>query len=159
VRKYIFYGIGRYDRTPRLWSETEVSKRKCHDETRAESDLAGIRLLAEMFGRFEIRDWGLDEPRIRLALISQVFRELKRPVPGERSGHEMVNMTVLWRAANEPADKVPLEWISLSWKPDDQVVEDRGFDGVWADIETAAWYAWALDDRIGIDDVVDMCYI
>jgi hypothetical protein len=60
VRKYVFYGIGRNDRTLRLWSETEVSKRKCDDETMAESDRAGIRLLAEMFGRFEMRDWGLE---------------------------------------------------------------------------------------------------
>jgi hypothetical protein len=158
VRKYDFYGIGRNDRMLRLWSETEVSKPECHDETRAESDLAGIRLLAEMFGRFEMRDWGLDEPRIRLALNSQVYRELMRPVPGERSGHEMVNMTVLWWAGGEPADKMPLDWIPASWKPDDQIVEDRGLDGVWAEIETAAWYASALDDQISIQDVCDMCY-
>jgi hypothetical protein len=53
---------------------------------------------------------------------------------------------------------MPLDWISASWKPDDQVVDDRGADGVWADLETAVWYASALDDQISIQDVCDMCY-
>ena len=142
----------------RMWSEIEVSKRKCRDEAQVENDRAGVCFLAEMFGRFEMRDWGLDEGQVRLALNSLVYRELMRPVPGEKPGRELVNVTALWRAANEPADKMPLDWISVSWQLDDQVVEDRGAAGVWANLETAAWYAAALDDRIGVNDVVDVCY-
>ena len=136
-----------------------MNKRKCQDETRAENDRAGLRFLAEMFGRFEMRDWGLNEGQFQLALTSLVFRALVRPVPDQTADHELVNVTALWRAANEPSDKMPLDWISVSWKPDDQVVDDRGADGVWADFETAAWYAADLDDRIGIEDVTAMCYI
>jgi hypothetical protein len=141
-----------------MGSETEMSKHKRRDQTRVEDDLAGIRFLAEMSGRLEMRDWGLDEGQLQFALASLVYRELMRPVPGQRAGPYLVNVTALWRAANAPADKMPLDWISVSWKPDEQVVDDRGADGVWADFETAAWYAAALDDRIGIVDVLEMCY-
>ncbi len=62
----------------------------------------------------------------------------------------MVNLTALWTRAGSPPDKSP-------GAADAYVsIEDRGAEGVWADDETAVWYAVALDERITVDDALDL---
>jgi hypothetical protein len=135
----------------------KVGKCKRQQHAGDQNDQDGIRFLAEMFGRFEMRDWGLEKWQIQLALVSPVFKELLRPAVGDPQ-NELVNVTAIWRAAGEPADKKPLEWIASSWKPEDHLVEDRGADGVWVDFETAAWYASGLDGRLDSAHVTWMLY-
>jgi hypothetical protein len=74
---------------------------------------------------------------------------------------ELIPLAPLWNTAGSPQDRQPREWIANHTREmADQgvVVEDRGEAALFADYQSAAWYAQALDPTIEPWHIVETFY-
>jgi hypothetical protein len=141
----------------------------------------------ELLVRAEMHSWKIDlEPwQKHFCILSHVFRDLTRqeaspekvffarpkregflppsPLWGETeprphpkpTPEQLYNLTRLWQIAGEPADKLPSEW---KLGAEDEIVQDRGEAGVWANWESACWFCCHLDERLDHADMASVLY-
>lgn len=103
--------------------------------------------IGQMFIAFDLRDWRLAEWEYQLLEDSDVFRWLcYECARSDRDGDELVNVTAIWEKSGCAEAIRPTA--AVLGIIEGGTVEDRGEAGVWADSETAAWWAHAADPNI-----------
>lgn len=103
--------------------------------------------------------WGCKPWQMEVALISPVFRTLLHQVHvSYPENGDLQPLDELWEAAGSPADRAPGSPEFAGRVAGVGEIVDRGDQGVWAEFETAAWYAEFLCEHIEIAHVLEMCY-
>jgi hypothetical protein len=121
-----------------------------------------IQLFQDFYFGKEMGTLELNPRQRELARRSPAYRALIRSSVDNPGHDDLHSLTLIWERAGSPVGKTPKDWLGDDWHGQtmpDQLVEDRGGAGVFADWDSAGWYAHFIDpENFPIDEVVEQLY-
>jgi hypothetical protein len=113
-------------------------------------------IVAELGGAYR----NLNPRQKEIARRSAAYRALMRSSVENPGFDDLHSLTAIWQRVGSPAGKSPADWLAEGGGGSpDAVIEDRREAGIFADWESAGWYAHHLDpENFDVAEVVEQLY-
>jgi hypothetical protein len=141
--------------------KSATSKKRAVATSEGPPDRA-MQLLGDFALGQQMGTYNLDPQQFEWARRSAAYRALIRSSVETPENDALHSLTRMWERVGSPAGKSPHDWRrdqDTGKAGPDEVLDDRGEAGFFADWQSAGWYTHFLDpENFGISEVLEQCY-